>query len=304
MEKVYHALIAGTVTPDEKGVHQLREPLHFTRKMDGPGGDWTKAAEARVLLTKTYVEGQSVPWRFKPGSTATITWIEVVLREGKNRQIRRLCRRSEFELTRLHRVSVGPIVLGDLKEGFSRELSRREVEALYKRCLPIDPFCPTVAEVQDILACRLRATARRLREASELTDCQSNTIPRAPGSSIRKTSGAGEVEAAGAGVGVRDGGSDNDSTRVCAETSRKHTGAGMGDVEALENIVQNLIDFARRDLHETPPGPDGESAGPEYCPGEEESLAQARAVPPNEAHMTDGYHCSRIEKLGLKYKSM
>lgn len=78
----------------------------------------------------------------------------------------------------------------------------------------------------------------------------------------------------------------------------------MGDVEGLESIVRTLIDFARRDLHETPPGPDGESAGPEYCPGEEESLAQARAVPPNEAHMTDGYRCSRIEKLGLKYSSM
>lgn len=194
-----------------------------------------------------------------------------------------------FELTRLHRVSVGPIVLGDLKEGFSRELSRREVEALYKRCLPIDPLCPTVAEVQDTLTSRLRQTSRRLREASELAGfCQSG-----------KSSGAGEVVMAAGGSG-----GDTDSARVCKESSTRHVGGGMGDVEGLESIVRTLIDFARRDLHETPPGPDGESAGPEYCPGEEESLAQARAVPPNEAHMTDGYRCSRIEKLGLKYSSM
>lgn len=185
---------------------------------------------------------------------------------------------------------MGPIVLGDLKEGFSRELSRREVEALYKRCLPIDPLCPTVAEVQETLTSRLTQTARRLREASELAGCQSGKI-----------SGAGEVEETGAGVAVVG---DNNSARVCTENSRTHVGVGMGDVEGLESIVRTLIDFARRDLHETPPGPDGESAGPKYCPGEEESLAQARAVPPNEAHMTDGYRCSRIEKLGLKYSSM
>lgn len=31
-----------------------------------------------MLLTKTFKKGQPVPWRFKPGSVATITWIEVV----------------------------------------------------------------------------------------------------------------------------------------------------------------------------------------------------------------------------------
>lgn len=210
-----------------------------------------------------------------------------------------LCCRHRFELTRLHRVSVGPIVLGDLKEGHSRELSRREVEALYKRCLPLDPLCPTVAEIRNALTCRLRQTVRRLQKPSDLAGCQSNTTP---GSRIGEHSGSGEVGEAGAGVAVGGGGGEDDG--ACAESSRKSLGAGMGDVEGLEIIVQTLIDFSRRDLHETPPGPAGESAGPEYCPGEEESLAQARAVPPNEAHMTDGYRCSRIEKLGLAYKSM
>lgn len=216
-----------------------------------------------------------------------------------------LCCRHRFELTRLHRVSVGPIVLGDLKEGHSRELSRREVEALYKRCLPLDPLCPTVAEIQDALTFRLRQTARRLQEASELAGSQcseSNTRPRGPSSRIAKFRETGKVEETGAGVAVGGNGGDDDGG--CAEASRKHTGAGMGDAESLESIVRTLIDFSRRDLHETPPGPAGESAGPEYCPGEEESLAQARAVPPNVAHMTDGYRCSRIEKLGLTYKSM
>lgn len=41
-------------------------------------GAWTKPAEVRVLMTKQFRQGEPVPWRFKPGTTATITWIEVV----------------------------------------------------------------------------------------------------------------------------------------------------------------------------------------------------------------------------------
>ncbi|CAM9536017.1 unnamed protein product, partial [Hapterophycus canaliculatus] len=52
-----------------------------------------------------------------------------VLRRGFVAASLSLCT-CRFELTRLHRVSVGPIVLGDLEEGCCRELSRREVEAL------------------------------------------------------------------------------------------------------------------------------------------------------------------------------
>ena len=51
---------------------------------------------------------------------------EISIREGKNRQIRRMCETLGYEVLRLHRVSIGIICLGDLKEGSSRNLTSAE----------------------------------------------------------------------------------------------------------------------------------------------------------------------------------
>ncbi len=236
---------------------------------------------------------------------------------------------------------MGPIVLGDVKEGCCRELTRKEVVALYKRCLPEDPLCPTVATVEEILYSRLAHTAHRLRESAGLVAaCESKsnatrnspTVAAATGLQATPTGcvpegptaekgvclteerrAVGEIEGKGKGVeGVEKGGlarrrakasgisssSSSSSSRVAAKA--------FASAEDLAGIVRLLIDFARRDLHETPPCPAGESStstGPEleFCPGEKESLAQARAVPPNEDHMLCGYRSSQIERLGLTY---
>jgi 23S rRNA pseudouridine2605 synthase len=50
----------------------------------------------------------------------------ISIQEGKNRQIRRMCERLGYEVRRLHRVSVGAIRLGDLKEGMYRSLTPAE----------------------------------------------------------------------------------------------------------------------------------------------------------------------------------
>jgi 23S rRNA pseudouridine2605 synthase len=54
------------------------------------------------------------------------TWLEIVLDEGKNRQIRRMLESSNIEVLRLVRVAVGPLVLGNLGKGASRALSGEE----------------------------------------------------------------------------------------------------------------------------------------------------------------------------------
>ncbi|CAM9549353.1 unnamed protein product, partial [Ectocarpus fasciculatus] len=234
---------------------------------------------------------------------------EQVLREGKNRQIRRLCRRSEFELTRLHRISVGPIVLGDVEEGSCRELTRREVEALYKRCLPQDPLCPTIDAVQDILTTRLAQTARRIRTAGEVVGYHfkardHSSAMDGPQKDVLNTAERPTT----VDVEQRKAAEARDGERGCPCRTTQGPGRRRADAfaseEELASIVKLLIDFARRDLHETPAGPDGESAGPDYCPGEKESLAQARAVPPDETHMVCGYRSSQIERLGLTYGTM
>jgi 23S rRNA pseudouridine2605 synthase len=47
-------------------------------------------------------------------------WLEIVLDEGKNRQIRRLLQLFQIEVLRLVRVAIGPLVLGDLPKGAVR----------------------------------------------------------------------------------------------------------------------------------------------------------------------------------------
>jgi 23S rRNA pseudouridine2605 synthase len=57
-------------------------------------------------------------------------WFEVVLDEGKNRQLRRIFAEVGVEVLRLVRVGVGPLVLGDLAKGAWRRLTVAEVRAL------------------------------------------------------------------------------------------------------------------------------------------------------------------------------
>ncbi|HEY6726489.1 MAG TPA: pseudouridine synthase [Polyangiaceae bacterium] len=59
------------------------------------------------------------------------TELLVTLCEGKNRQIRRMCRALDFDLMHLHRKSVGPLALGSLRIGEWRPLSADEVEGLW-----------------------------------------------------------------------------------------------------------------------------------------------------------------------------
>ena len=57
-------------------------------------------------------------------------WLEVVLDEGRNRQIRRLCDASGLTVVRLFRVAIGDLALGDLAKGSWRELTAAEIDGL------------------------------------------------------------------------------------------------------------------------------------------------------------------------------
>jgi 23S rRNA pseudouridine2605 synthase len=58
------------------------------------------------------------------------SWIEIILDEGKNRQIRRMLDACGMEVLRLIRVAIGPVKLEDLGKGKAKELTREEVRAL------------------------------------------------------------------------------------------------------------------------------------------------------------------------------
>jgi 23S rRNA pseudouridine2605 synthase len=54
------------------------------------------------------------------------SWLEIILDEGKNRQIRKMLRGLDIEVLRLMRVAIGPLPLGDLAKGQTRYLTAEE----------------------------------------------------------------------------------------------------------------------------------------------------------------------------------
>ncbi len=77
-------------------------------------GRMTAPCEVHVLQKE---EGRSV--------------LEIILHEGRNRQIRRMCEAVDLEVARLRRIAVGPVKLGMLQTGEWRDLTPTEIDALF-----------------------------------------------------------------------------------------------------------------------------------------------------------------------------
>jgi 23S rRNA pseudouridine2605 synthase len=105
LEKTYHVQV--NTVPDQALTLQLVKGTG-TRQ-----GDFLRARSATV-------------WR----SAAKNAWLEIVLDEGKNRQIRRLLAEFGIEVLRLVRVAIGPLPLGDLAKGTYRPLTNLEKEMI------------------------------------------------------------------------------------------------------------------------------------------------------------------------------
>jgi 23S rRNA pseudouridine2605 synthase len=57
---------------------------------------------------------------------------EITIKEGRNRQIRRMCEALERDIGELQRIQFGPLELGHLKEGSARKLSPQEIDKLWQ----------------------------------------------------------------------------------------------------------------------------------------------------------------------------
>jgi 23S rRNA pseudouridine2605 synthase len=80
-----------------------------------------------VWLSDGHVRARRVK-RLK--SQGESTWLEIVLSEGKNREIRRMLAKLEHKVMRLKRIAIGPIPLGRLRSGKSRPLKGEDLERL------------------------------------------------------------------------------------------------------------------------------------------------------------------------------
>jgi len=106
LEKTYHVQIG--IVADDEFVQALVRGVNDVQK-----GELLRATRARCL---------------RAGEKNC--WIEIVLDEGKNRQIRRMMKSMGVEVLRLLRVAVGPLQLGDLAKGQHRALTAGEKRTL------------------------------------------------------------------------------------------------------------------------------------------------------------------------------
>ena len=78
----------------------------------------------------------------KDRSRGDLSLVSVTLREGQNREIRRLFARVGAKVRRLERVALGPLQLGGLPIGQYRRLRASEIEALQSRTGLWQPAAP------------------------------------------------------------------------------------------------------------------------------------------------------------------
>jgi len=97
-------------------------------QVDGAPDDEAIAALERGVVADGERLAAKAARRLRSGGRTT--WLEIVLDEGRNRQIRRMPAAAGFPVRRLVRVAIGPVVLGDLAKGAWRRLDDAEIAAL------------------------------------------------------------------------------------------------------------------------------------------------------------------------------
>jgi 23S rRNA pseudouridine2457 synthase len=109
--------------PDLGALEALRRGVELS---DGR----TRPAGAELLDEPPALPDRPVPIRFR--KNVPTAWLRLVLREGRNRQVRRMTAAVGHPTLRLVRVAIGPIVLGDLQPGDWRALEPDERVALLR----------------------------------------------------------------------------------------------------------------------------------------------------------------------------
>lgn len=117
LPKTYWVQVEGI--PDERALTQLRRGLDL--------GDFrTKPCGARILPEPPDLWPRNPPIRFR--KAIPTTWLEIVIAEGKNRQVRRMTAKVGYPTLRLIRWAVGPWTLEGVAPGTWRYMTKDELQ--------------------------------------------------------------------------------------------------------------------------------------------------------------------------------
>jgi 23S rRNA pseudouridine2605 synthase len=121
------------LTNDGDLANQLTHPRYGVAKTyrvqvaGRPEPDVLNQLRRGVRLAEGVAKAERVTFRSRHKQSAVL---EIVLREGRNREIRRMLAKVGHKVMRLVRVAVGPVRLGDLQPGDYRKLTREEIAGL------------------------------------------------------------------------------------------------------------------------------------------------------------------------------
>lgn len=115
--------LANRITHPRHGV----EKLYHVQVAGMPTAEVLAEVRSGVYIDEGRVAFKHVKLKSNRKSSAIL---EVVLDEGRNREIRRVLARVGHKVQRLQRIAVGPVRLGEMPVGSYRELTREEVTAL------------------------------------------------------------------------------------------------------------------------------------------------------------------------------
>ena len=117
--KTYVVQVEGE--PDAAALEALRRGVMLS---DG----LTRPAEVHRVALPAWLWPRDPPVRYR--KTVPDAWIELTIREGRNRQVRRMTAAAGHPTLRLIRVAIGPWALGDLAPGATRVLDAGLLPAL------------------------------------------------------------------------------------------------------------------------------------------------------------------------------
>lgn len=129
VSKEYHVLVSFDIYRYGENYDYTLEKIKALESLSKPldiKSSITKSANIRLLRDDEICDENN------NSSLNHIFWLSVIISEGKNKQVRRLCARANLKVIRLIRVQFGPLILGKLNSGEARSLTENEVKSCYE----------------------------------------------------------------------------------------------------------------------------------------------------------------------------